>query len=734
MLYGTKALSEEEYEDEIADLLIAFENSNYDPKKAIHIAGNVTIGYGLDLKTGPDSKDILGEYLPSDDKKLQIGKEKLTFYQIIQKYKNGDTNFTEPTNVKEYLQNSAFNFSLNKEEAKEVLKRTFKSYKDYIGSYINKNNLPSSKEKASLVSMHYHGRFFAQKENLRSAIIDNSRFLTWFIIRYKTNPRCFTAFFVRASDEAGIYMSYSKENQVRLILDIFSYLNIKKESIEFRDHEINTLRKKSKKLTKEDTIYNLISWYENELKFIKYEDKISATKLLKDARLKSKITNENIKLFKEIFSVFLNKLHELLKSHTSGTFDLKNIYVISLKSDGSHNVSRINKLLAEREENEEFKPQTKTNILIIYPFASPIPVKITQPKNTHLTIVLANNTSLDCSELNPEENSNDCEIILTDYQYAKKAVSDENINFINPSTKDIVTLYKQENNEYASSDNKYTYNASNMVTLNFFDDMSFNLLNFAKENNYSIRSDKASSMFDIKLKLLEGSNDVASTISEGNFNLVLPNLIMTDEYGNSCEASKLYLHNTEDKRTYKSFYLRKNSAEDAQFDNSYTAKFNINLNLDQDSNGFKKSSKFIIYSADLAQRCSTSVIHSMQDTATISVNKNDKQTNIKEGSVTLENKVSLVNPQNNITEIILQGKNFTLKDDIKLKAVYAPNKGDDGYKEVNWAYAVIDTNKYAAHIKSNGPKGTIGLDDEKFKGKEITFNPDKDIKDKNILD
>ncbi|SQC36450.1 Uncharacterised protein [Helicobacter fennelliae] len=46
MLYDIKELTEDDYKKECARLLIAFENPNYKQENTIHIAGNVTVGYG----------------------------------------------------------------------------------------------------------------------------------------------------------------------------------------------------------------------------------------------------------------------------------------------------------------------------------------------------------------------------------------------------------------------------------------------------------------------------------------------------------------------------------------------------------------------------------------------------------------------------------------------------------------------------------------------------------------
>ncbi|WP_173030478.1 hypothetical protein [Campylobacter sp. CCUG 57310] len=103
---------------------------------------------------------------------------------------------------------------------------------------------------------------------------------------------------------------------------------------------------------------------------------------------------------------------------------------------------------------------------------------------------------------------------------------------------------------------------------------------------------------------------VAINNPQSNFNLTLSNLIITDEEGKECDIDKVYLHSTEEKRVYESYSLVKNNIQDNNKDqeaikNSYTAKFNINLNLDKNSNTFKKTVKLIIYSDNLTKEFTT---------------------------------------------------------------------------------------------------------------------------------
>ena len=244
-------------------------------------------------------------------------------------------------------------------------------------------------------------------------------------------------------------------------------------------------------------------------------------------------------------------------------------------------------------------------------------------------------------------------------------------------------------------------------------------------------------MFDIKLKLASNNSSVPTT-NNGNFNLVITNLIITDENQNSTDIKEIYLHNGEDKRVYKSYYLKKNETtnDDELEKNSYTAKFNINLILDKNQGAFKKTTKFILAARDLSKDYSTSEIHSMSDNGVVSLEANQKQS----GQATYELKTSLIDIANNIFNVTVDVPNkkdrttITTKDTINLKAKYKPNKGDDNYKEINWSYKIIKKDEYNGEVRANIVINDIKLEGEKFKGKEINFTPQTDIKDQELLE
>ena len=429
-----------------------------------------------------------------------------------------------------------------------------------------------------------------------------------------------------------------------------------------------------------------------------------------------------------VFEPFCKKINSML----SKSFSLNNIYVVSINSDGTNNISKINKALKKREENSEFKAGNKEEILLICPYHSAQIIAPYQPKNTKFTIILADKTYLDCVNLNPQGSKDESKLMLTNYKFNPYEANskEENIKFVDSATSGDVTLYKDSNNKFISQDKKYSYDGSN-VALNFFNNLNFNLLNFAKENGFSLRSDKSSAMFDVRLKLAD-KEESKPTTNNGNCNLIVKNLIITDENLNSSDIKEIYLHNCEDKRVYRSCSLEKNDNEEAD-KNSYTAKFNINLVLDKDQSVFKRTTKFILAYRDLSKDYSTSDIHSMSDNSVISLEAKKKA----EGSITYDLKTSLIEVANNITGVVVDVQNIdqtTIQDTINLKAIYKPNKGDDNYKEVNWSYKIIKQGEYNKEVKANFVANDIKLEGEKFKGKEISFTPQTDIKDQKLLD
>ena len=689
-----------------------------DPKMSEEeFAGLLNVINGVEVKTDENLRSKVSEYLDGikteDGKSAKFGKLELSDKQIIDILPEVIENFRDGLNKK-----LAYT-SISTQESKID--------KDSIGS----------REYIALMSMTYNNPSLVGS-GLKAHLRARNRFGAWYEIRYKSN----------ADNEIGIAKRrFAESNEFGLFEDADNNGRVKRN--ELANISINAIS--FEECLDLFSLLNVAKIKEKDEPSITYLQNAIAYETTKEFKGNRTIAgysrgnadfNTHYRKYNTILQFFADKINALLKNVTQKSFKLEDIYVITTKDDNSHNISRINKLLKIRAENGEFRPEAKRDILLIYPTASALPVMPIQPKNTTFTIVLADNTSLDCSNLNPDGNSNESEIVLMNYKQdvrePNKNSRDDEISFIKPSTNGETIIYKNTNDIFISQDDRYAFNSGNVITLNFFEKMNFNLLNFAKENSYSIRSDKASSMFDIKLRLPDATDSI-STKSEGNFHLVVTNLIIEDEEGKSCDIKEVYLYNGEDKRVYPSYYLKKNDDEDADSNssskNSYTAKFRININLDKNSSGYKETSKFIIATFDLSKRYDTGEIHAKEDTAVVTLASKDK----KDGGAEFNIKVSTVVYQKNITEIRLNtsessdATNLSIKDTLNLEAVYLPNKGDDDYKEINWAYKVIREDKYNSEVMVDKVAGAINLSEEKFKGKKITFSPKDDIKDKELL-
>ena len=453
-------------------------------------------------------------------------------------------------------------------------------------------------------------------------------------------------------------------------------------------------------------------------------------------------SNSTASKCEELFKPFADKLNSLLASQTSKKFSTENIYCVNLTSSSTSNASRINKLLKRREE-ELYKQE---DMLILCPIKTATPIRIFQPKKSNFTIVLASQSEFDCSELNPKELNpsrpnygklNLCELILTDFKfdtYEKEnngASSDRDIKFKNAKTKsDSVILYKE--NDDGKDDKNKTKGAcftsirqssdeieykleDGVVKMSHFklpsskdEYLNFNLLNFAKENNFTLRDDKDSAMFDMKLRLALGNNVVPTSTSSSSLALTLNNLIIENEKGEASDIDKIYLHHCGDKSIYESSSLVKN--KDSDIKNSYTATFNIPIDRND-----KKDTKLIVYSSDLSKIYDTKGIHAYTGTAIISIGYKDKSG----ASFSYTNKVSLRDITDHIVNVVSDSEYpFKTNEEISLKAIYKQEKGGKRYKEVLWGYMVIKTIEYN-ELSKKQPREAVALKDQK--GKEIRF-------------
>jgi len=585
-----------------------------------------------------------------------------------------------------------------------------------------------SKEHVALLALLH----ISSKKNIDPALAkyikSKSRFKAWFWLAHESfsgdNPHNIKILRKKISAQFGLYES--DENNKALsdssstasmervsfgeCIDLFTHLNISKA--------MYVTKHKNGKEHKEDVTH---------LEFMQKDEERS---------------NSTASKCEGLFKPFAGKLNSLLSSETSNKFETENIYCVNLTSSSTSNASRINKLLKRREE-ELYKQE---DMLILCPIKTATPIRIFQPKKSNFTIVLASQSEFDCSELNPKELNpsrpnygklNLCELILTDFKfdtYEKEnngASSDRDIKFKNAKTKsDSVILYKE--NDDGKDDKNKTKGAcftsirqssdeieykleDGVVKMSHFklpsskdEYLNFNLLNFAKENNFTLRDDKDSSMFDMKLRLAIGNNVVPTSTSGSSLALTLDNLIIENEKGEASDIDKVYLHHCGDKSIYESSSLVKN--KDSDMKNSYRATFNIPIDRND-----KKDTKLIVYSSDLSKIYDTKSIHAYTGTAIISIGYKDKSG----ASFSYTNKVSLRDITDHIVNVVSDNEYpFKTNEEISLKAIYKQEKGSKRYKEVLWGYKVIKSIEYNEVSKSN-PKDVVELKDQK--GKEIRF-------------
>ena len=578
-----------------------------------------------------------------------------------------------------------------------------------------------SREHVALLALLYISKKSNIDPSLASYIKSKNRFKAWFWLAYESfsdeaNNKI-SLLREKISNQFGLYESDEQNVNFAECIDIFSHLNISKAKY------------KSKNQNNKEIIQNV-----THLEFMKLQEN------------GSNLNVSDISKCEALFQPFVNKINSLLSTQSTKTFNLENIYCVNLISSNASNTSRINKLLRQKEE--EFYKQE--NILLLCPRKMTTPIRVFQPKKSEFTVVLASQTPFDCSELNPKElNSsrpnygkvNLCELILTDFKFDSYEDSkNEEIKFKNAKSKDTVILYQENKNEedkingatftsikQNSDDIEYKLE-DGIISMKYFEDqtsnnkhLNFSLLNFAKENNFTLRDDKDSAMFDIKLRLAHGNNVVPTSASSSGLTLTINNLIIENEDGKVSEdIDKIYLHHCFDKSIYESISLVKN--EDSDIKNSYTATFNIPIDKEN-----KGDTKFILYSSDLSKVYSTKDIHAHTNTAVISLGYQDKSSS----NFCYSNKVSLRDITDHITNVISDSEYpFKTNEPISLKAIYKQEKGSKRYKEILWGYKVIKSKEYDELSKSN-PKDVVGLKDQK--GKEITFKI-SDVIQKDDLD
>ena len=641
--------------------------------------GYLTIGYGANLKERNwliATLNELGLFGSVKDLKTKEDIEALDnkankakideFYNITKQIVTNDNISTIRTQLNDLLKKytGQSSFKLNKEQAIKIKKIASDSIFDYT-SRINDKTLKMDKETneyAGILSYAFNVGNDSRKYFFDICNKDkDNRFLSFFTLRYGVN-------FLLNNDNAKFGIAkrrfwesqlfgfeYNGNNAFKTAIGIFKILNFKyKPRFILKNYNDNFIKnfKESLNQTYLDWIVN----YEDKLLYAK-KDKNQTWQEFYNADAKTNNLTENFSNIQgitpdkdNILSPYLDYLNTL----TQKTFSLENIYCIQsfygvLGAHKLDNVASINKILSQRFSNNSKQPQpttqdstaqanpaqstneNPTQILILYPKATPLPIQIIQPENTFLTLVVGKNAKLDCSKLPLDK----CEIHYLQYDENQEE-STENPKITALKTDSELTLTTKDSNLYEVIHNGIIYYISKnegvlRVALGQNREEVIELYNFAKENKYKILKESHSQILDIQLKLQD--NKELPTSHNGNFALTINNLTLLDKNGKNLDIAEdytLYLHNCENRIIYENTSIQKNT------DDTYRVNFSFDLIQDEDSNFFKRTTKLIIATQNLSNDFSTSEIHTKGNVAVVSLSSADK----KGGNYTFTKKVS----------------------------------------------------------------------------------------------
>ncbi|WP_300827524.1 hypothetical protein [Helicobacter sp. UBA3407] len=548
-------------------------------------------------------------------------------------------------------------------EIKALKNKLNKWNANYLTSF-SKTESINPQELIPLLSIYYQSPArFEKLDNLQSikdlvllqkALKDKNRFLAWFSVRYYADVCRYYihkktgTYYSRRIQEAAMFGLNNKDSNNKIeyfstSLDIFSYLN-------FNFKEANT----KQGLGLPDT-YTYLSFMQTYKECKEIDEK--AKNLLKeyniyhtkDKHYYSYVGKDEFQDITNILSHYLTCLNTL----TQKTFNLENIYCIQsfygvLGAHKLDNVAILNKILNQRfshnntnqtndassqsnNPDSQTQQENPTQILILYPKATPLPIQIIQPENTFLTLVVGKNAKLDCSKLLLDK----CEIHYLQYDENQEE-STENPKITALKTDSELTLTTKDSNLYKVIHNGIIYYISKnegvlRVALGQNREEVIELYNFAKENKYKILKESHSQILDIQLKLQD--NKELPTSHNGNFALTINNLTLLDKNGKNLDIAEdytLYLHNCENRIIYENTSIQKNT------DDTYRVNFSFDLIQDEDSNFFKRTTKLIIATQNLSNDFSTSEIHTKGNVAVVSLSSADK----KGGNYTFTKKVS----------------------------------------------------------------------------------------------
>lgn len=414
------------------------------------------------------------------------------------------------------------------------------------------------------------------------------------------------------------YYSYVGKDEFQDITNILSpYLDY-----------LNTLTQKTFSL---ENIYCIQSFYGNlgakKLTNVASINKILSQRFSNNSK-QPQPTTQDLHTNSQTNNAQINPNERILATTQDSTTQTNLAQSTPLQDNTQSRLSQTNHTNNPTAQERAVNPAQSTNenltqILILYPTPTPLPIQIIQPQNTFLTLVLGKNAKLDCSKLIVGQ----CAILYLEYDEKEKE-STQNPKLTALKSNAILTLNTQDSITYEASHNNILYTISKndgvlKVSLKDKREQAIELYNFAKENEYRILKDSPSQMLDIQLKLQD--NKELDTSHNGNFSLTINNLTLLDSKGENLDIASredftLYLHNCENRQVYTSTTITKNPNSD-----TYSVTFHFDLILEETSNLFKRTTKLIVATQNLANDFSTSEIHSKGNVAIISLSSADKK-------------------------------------------------------------------------------------------------------------
>ncbi|QOQ91232.1 hypothetical protein HW260_02465 [Helicobacter cinaedi] len=632
---------------------------------------SIAIGFGLDLKVN-SLTTITNLYKKIFGNDWQISNEEK---DILEKLR---ANKITTTQALEAIKNLA-TLSLDlktQDNAYRLFSLTLQTYENKVDNKISK-----SYERIALVSRAYNH----YGELLQKAVRQQNRFLIWFYLRYTINTsggKELLGLTKRRWWESEIFKLYDDEIFFEDILEIFQNLHIikfnnKKLYQYIKEYETRNLTQKNIQTFKSDSksrelderfeftydditttlkphldylntltqktfslenIYCIQSFYGN-LGAKKLTNVASINKILSQRfpnSPKQPQPTQDSHTNPQTNNAQINPNERILATTQDSTTQTNLAQSTPLQDNTQSRLSQTNHTDNPTAQERVANPAQSTNenptqILILYPKATPLPIQIIQPENTFLTLVVGKNAKLDCSKLLLDK----CEIHYLQYDENQEE-STENPKITALKTDSELTLTTKDSNLYEVIHNGIIYYISKnegvlRVALGQDREEVIELYNFAKENEYRILKDCASQILDIQLKLQD--NKELPTSHNGNFALTINNLTLLDKNGKNLDIAEdytLYLHNCENRIIYENTSIQKNT------DDTYRVNFSFDLIQDEDSNFFKRTTKLIIATQNLSNDFSTSEIHTKGNVAVVSLSSADK----KGGNYTFTKKVS----------------------------------------------------------------------------------------------